>query len=155
MSIAVSALVRPSSRVRLARVLVCAGVMASALYCPGRLWAAACVAAGAAGLPWRGGNPKPRRIDISPVGQIRLTVYQQTGAAVPAPATITVSPAPLALLTGSTLWPGVLFLRLGGVDGAVEQVLVVPGCVAGPAYRPLALACRAVAARASGLADGT
>ncbi|MBA5608355.1 hypothetical protein H3H36_23680 [Duganella sp. FT3S] len=155
MSIAVSAVVRPSSVVRLLRVLVCAGVMLSALSCPGRAWAVACVVAGAAGLPWRGGNPKPRRIDISPVGQIRLTVYQQTGAGAMAPALLAQAPAPLALLAGSTLWPALLCLRLGRAGEPVREVLVAPGCVGRAAFRPLALACRAVAARGSGMADGT
>lgn len=154
MSIAVSALVRPSSPVRLLRVLVCAGVMCSALSCPGRTWAVVCVATGVAGLPWRGGNPKPRRIDISPVGQIRLTVYQQTGTGALTPAPATEAPAPLTLLAGSTLWPDVLFLRLGRAGEPVREVLVLPGCVARPAFRPLALACRALAARGGGKADG-
>jgi hypothetical protein len=163
MSIAVSALVRPSLPLCLLRVTVCAGVIVSALVCPGWGWAVLCVAAGVAGLPWRGGNPKPRRIDISPVGQIRLTVYQQRGQVVatsactpqPAAAAVPVAQAPLVLLAGSTLWPRLLLLRLGTVDGPVRELLVLPGCVAGPAFRPLALACRAVAARASGMADGT
>lgn len=161
MSIAVSALVRPSLPLCLLRVTVCAGVMVSALVCPGWGWAALCVAAGVAGLPWRGGKPKPRRIDISPVGQIRLTVYQHTGegmatsAFAPRPAAVPAREAPLVLLAGSTLWPELLLLRLGSVDGPVRELMVVPGCVAEPAFRPLALACRAVAARASGIADGT
>ncbi len=163
MSIAVSALVRPSLPLCLLRVTVCAGVMVSALVCPGWGWAVLCVAAGVAGLPWRGGKPKPRRIDISPVGQIRLTVYQHTGegratsafASRPAAVPAREAEAPLVLLAGSTLWPDLLLLRLGSVDGPVRELLVVPGCVAGPAFRPLALACRAVAARASGIADGT
>ncbi|MBA5687194.1 hypothetical protein [Rugamonas apoptosis] len=155
MSIAVSALVRPSFAVRLLRALVCAGVMLSALVCPGRAWGVVCVAAGMAGLPWRGGNPKPRRIDISPVGQIRLTVYQQTGYGALTPAPFADPPAPLMLLAGSTLWPGLLLLRLGRTGQPVREVLVLPGCVAGPLFRPLVLACRAVAARGGGKADGT
>lgn len=153
MSIAVSVLVRPSSVLRLLRVLGCAGVMLSALACPGPQWALACVLAGAAALPWRGGNPKPRRIDISPVGQIRLTVYQQTGTGAPMPAPPAPVAPPLTLLAGSTLWPGWLFLRLGRDGGPASEVLVAPGCVAGAAFRPLALACRAVAARGGGMAD--
>lgn len=159
MSIAVSVLVRPALALRLLRVLACAGVMLSAMACPGPASACACVAAGAAALPWRGGNPKPRRIDISPVGQIRLTVYQQTGegaatSAAPArpPPSAQAGP-PLALLAGSTLWPGWLFLRLGQDGGPVQEVLVVPACVAAAGFRPLALACRAVAARGGALAD--
>lgn len=154
MSIAVSVLVRPSSVLRLLRVLVCAGVMLSALVCPGPGWALACVAAGAAALPWRGGNPKPRRIDISPVGQIRLTVYQQTGTGAPTPSPPAPA-APLTVLAGSTLWPGSLFLRLGRGDGAVQDLLVAPGCVDRAAFRPLALALRAVAARGGAMADRT
>ncbi|MES2114188.1 MAG: hypothetical protein V4578_03510 [Pseudomonadota bacterium] len=80
-----------------------------------------------------------------------------TSAFAPPPAAVPAreAEAPLVLLAGSTLWPDLLLLRLGSVDGPVRELLVVPGCVAGPAFRPLALACRAVAARASGIADGT
>ena len=80
-----------------------------------------------------------RRVDIFDVGPLRLTVYQQAGAAHAA--------VPVLLLDGSTLWPRLLLLRLGQVGGPVTALVVLPGTVEAAAFRPLALACRAVAAR--------
>lgn len=150
MSIAVSAVVRPSPRLRLLYGAMCGGVAASAACCPGWLWPAVCVLAAGAGV--RGGWPlvagmaKRRQIDISGPGHIRLTVYQQTGMAD--------DTASLALQAGSTLWPGLLLLRLGsgGMWAAApparpQHLMILPDSVAPPAFRMLALACRALAAR--------
>ncbi|MGK5079324.1 hypothetical protein [Janthinobacterium sp. HLX7-2] len=117
-------------------------------------------------LRWR---RKPQALDISPVGQLRLAVYLEHGAvpgtgagglpaqAGPLSAVLPVSPVPpvpplpalpplLRLLPGSTLWPSLLVLCL--VDGAGRRtaVLVQRGrsCAA---FRQLAVACRAIAAR--------
>ena len=137
MSIAVSVIVRPSSGLRVLHAALCCCVMASAAFCADAGWAAPllCVLAGLVGaLAWR-----PRRIahrlDISGVGQLRLTVYQDNGTA-------------LRLLEGSTLWPGLLLLRLGGDDGDVRPLLVLPDSVTQADWRVLSLACRAIAARA-------
>jgi toxin CptA len=132
MSIAVSVIVRPSSVLRLAHAGLCCCVMASAAVCPGVAAPSLCVLAGVLG--WWRGRPAgiASRLDISGVGQVRLTVYQQTGAA-------------LRLLDGSTLWPGLLLLRLGGGDGPARALVVLPDSVARPERRALALACRAAA----------
>ncbi len=84
---------------------------------------------------------KPQALDISPVGQLRLAVYLEHGGAVPPPA----APA-LRLLPGSTLWPALLVLRLTDDAGRRTAVLAQRGrgCVA---FRQLAVACRAIAAR--------
>lgn len=97
---------------------------------------------------------KPQALDISPVGQLRLAVYLEHGGApemdaseMPEPA-VAVSPAVpgLRLLPGSTLWPSLLVLCLADAAGRRTQVLVQRGgsCAA---FRPLAVACRAIAAR--------
>lgn len=97
---------------------------------------------------------KPQTLDISPVGQLRLAVYLEHGGApemdaseMPEPA-VAVSPAVpgLRLLPGSTLWPSLLVLCLADAAGRRTQVLVQRGgsCAA---FRPLAVACRAIAAR--------
>ncbi|MFS2003447.1 hypothetical protein ACEN9F_07425 [Duganella sp. CT11-25] len=132
MSIAVSVIVRPSSVLRVAHAGLCCCVMASAAVCPGVAAPWLCVLAGVFG--WLFGRPPgiARRLDISGVGQVRLTVYQQTGA-------------PLRLLDGTTLWPGLLLLRLGGADGGGHVLVVLPDSVARPERRALALACRAAA----------
>jgi toxin CptA len=132
MSIAVSVIVRPSSVLRVAHAGLCCCVMASAVVCPGVAAPLLCVLTGVLG--WLFGRQPgiARRLDISGVGQVRLTVYQQTGA-------------PLRLLDGTTLWPGLLLLRLGGDDGGGHVLVVLPDSVARPERRALALACRAAA----------
>lgn len=97
---------------------------------------------------------KPQVLDISPVGQLRLTVYLEHdgmpasaagGAAEAAGAGPSVPPV-LRLLPGSTLWPSLLVLCLADAAGRRTQVWVQRGgsCAA---FRPLAVACRAIAVR--------
>jgi len=54
----------------------------------------------------------------------------------------------LRLLEGSTIWPGLLMLRLGDGDDKVQLVTVLPDSVTPADWRALSLACRAIAARA-------
>lgn len=140
MSIAVSAIVLPSPGVRLLHAGFCGGVLASSLCCEGWLLRAVCAAAAVAGW-WLGRRAATaRQLDISGVGQIRLTVYQQTGAEDD-------GAAPLHLLAGSTLWPGLLLLRLGRAGQPPQCLCILPDSVAAGAFRAVALACRALAAR--------
>ena len=92
-------------------------------------------------LRWR---RKPQALDISPVGQLRLAVYLEHGGA-PSSAGPLVPPV-LRLLPGSTLWPSLLVLCLADVAGRRTQVLAQRGSACA-AFRPLAVACRAIAAR--------
>ena len=92
-------------------------------------------------LRWR---RKPHRLDISPVGQLRLAVYLEHGGA-PSGAGPLVPPV-LHLLPGSTLWPSLLVLCLADAAGRRTQVLAQRGSACA-AFRPLAVACRAIAAR--------
>lgn len=146
MSIAVTVVVRTSAGLRLAHAGLCCCVMASATACPGRVAPLLCAAAGLLGW-WCGRLPrKACTLDISGVGRLRLTVYQQIGTT-------------LRLLDGSTLWPGLLLLRLRGDggnddgddgghgDGRVRTLVVLADSVSGTELRALSLACRAVAAR--------
>lgn len=87
---------------------------------------------------------KPQVLDISPVGQLRLAVYLEHGGA-PSGAGPLVSPV-LRLLPGSTLWPSLLVLCLADAAGRRTQVLAQRGRACA-AFRPLAVACRAIAAR--------
>lgn len=82
---------------------------------------------------------KPQVLDISPVGQLRLGVYLEHGGA-------PLVPPVLRLLPGSTLWPSLLVLCLADAAGRRTQVLVQRGSAC-TAFRPLAVACRAIAAR--------
>lgn len=140
MSIAVSAIVRPSSGLRLLHAGLCGCVSASAWACPGWPLQLLCVLAGIAGWYFGRIHREAFRLDIYGVGQIRLTVYQQTGKEN--------SGAPQRLLDGSTLWPGLLLLRLGDTDGRVTVLPVLPDSVIPADFRALALACRALAAHA-------
>ena len=89
---------------------------------------------------------KPHTLDISPVGQLRLAVYLEHGGAPGVGASSVAVPPGLRLLPGSTLWPSLLVLCLADAVGRRTQVLVQRGgsCAA---FRPLAVACRAIAAR--------
>ncbi|PIG29884.1 hypothetical protein CLU93_4204 [Janthinobacterium sp. 35] len=87
---------------------------------------------------------KPQVLDISPVGQLRLALYLEHGAA-PSGAGPLVPPV-LRLLPGSTLWPSLLVLCLANAAGRRTQVLAQRGSAC-TAFRPLAVACRAIAAR--------
>ena len=150
MSIAVSAVIVPSRLLR--RVLFCyalanlgAGValgaeLAGAFALPW-LGAAACVLAGAAVLACLARLPKVRRIDISGLGQVRLTVQQGIGRR-DAPA-----PAPMLLLPGSTVWPGLLLVGLRGDDGALCALALLPDSVEAGQFRRLSVALRDIASR--------
>jgi toxin CptA len=166
MSIAVSAVVRPSFCLLLllaglASLLVGAGalLLGTGFGRHAAAWPAAAASAGAGLVLFRAGllrwrrNVNGWRIDISGVGQIRLTVYQSMHGAAP----VAADAGTVTLMAGSTLWSGLLLLRLrgaretaqGGPDevmhAVVHELLVWPGNVAGQAFRPLSLACRVIA----------
>lgn len=82
-----------------------------------------------------------RRIDISGLGEIRLTVQQSLGA-VPARADV------LQLLPGSTIWQHSLLLLLGTPGRKRITVLRIwPDSVSREQFRALSVALRAIAGR--------
>ncbi|MDB5937028.1 MAG: hypothetical protein JWQ01_4372 [Massilia sp.] len=152
MSIAVSAVIVPSRVLRLA--MLCYGLaglgagiaLAAGLPpSPGLPWAIAlaCVLAGAVVLCSPAPGRNVRRIDISGVGQLRLTVQQGVGGG----ARAEVVEVGVELLSGSTVWPGVLVLRLRGSDGAVTALVLLPDSVGAGQFRRLTVALRNLAAR--------
>lgn len=150
MSIAVSAVVRPSPALCRLQAVFCACVMASAVCCGGWLAAALCVAGGGTGWMACYRKRSAYRIDISGDGRIRLAVYKIAGKQTAVQDDRLAGDgagATMRMLAGSTLWPGLLLLRLQGDDGPVVSLPIVPDSVARHDYRALALACRAVAAR--------
>ena len=160
MSIAVSALVWPSicARVLLAGfclLAIGAGVLLGSGLGGVFFWplagAAISVAAGLILTFSLFKKRNPLRIDISGVGQIRMTVYQgmrcEASGGIDA---ADVQGVPVSLMAGSTLWPGLLLLRLRAEDGRVTVILVWPDSVGAMLFRPLAVACRAIAARTGG-----
>ena len=150
MSIAVSAVIVPSRSLR--RVLLCyalanlgagaaLGAQLTASIALPWLGAAACMLAGAAVLRALARLPNVRRIDISGLGQLRLTVQQGIGAdAAPAP-------VPMLLLPGSTVWPGLMLLGLRGQDGRCCALALLPDNVEAGQFRRLSVALRDVASR--------
>jgi hypothetical protein len=91
---------------------------------------------------------KTRRIDISGPGQVRLTVQQgkRTSDAVC---------VPVSLEAGSTVWPQLMLLNLRTEGGKALTVLpVLRDSVSPEQFRALAVAIRAVAGRNDPLFDG-
>lgn len=100
------------------------------------------------------------RLDISPVGQLRLAVYLNVTALNLTALNVTaLNPTALAstvpqwpppawrLLPGSTLWPALLVLHLANDKGARRSVLLQRGKHGCTAFRAVAVACRVMAAR--------
>lgn len=143
MSIAVSAVIVPSRLLRCAQALFGAANLGAAatLGRTAPALAAACLLAAAALLlALRAGAPKVRRIDISGLGQLRLTVQQGIGAGA--------ARVELAeLLRGSTVWPGLMLLRLRRADGRVGALALLPDSVESGQFRCLSVAIRNIAAR--------
>lgn len=147
MSIAISAVLRTPVGLRLLQAclgvaaLLAAWPLATGAYALG--WPAALISAagGVLLLAALCSHAKPHTLDISPVGQFRLTEHEAYGG-VPASA----SP-PLRLLPGSTLWPALLVLRLSDDQGRIVTLVVQRALPATKAFRELAVACRAIAAR--------
>lgn len=148
MTIAVNAILHPSRLLRLALLafaLCSCGAAACVLQQQARFHAplAMALAAVGAGLraawaAWR--LPNPRVLDISGLGELRLSVQQSQGAAA--------DDAPLRLLPGSTVWRGLLLLLLGPAGPGPRTVLIIlPDSVAPGQFRSLAVAARAIAGR--------
>jgi hypothetical protein len=159
MSIAVSAVVAPSRRLRLLLAVYgvanLAAALAVGLLLPGRFQAAPVCALFflVAGVLLLGGcrrATKTRRIDISGVGQVRLTVQQgmrTSDAAAGVPAAGEPAGVPVALMAGSTVWPQLMLLRLRADSGAVVALPVLRDSVAPPVFRALAVAVGAIGGR--------
>lgn len=87
------------------------------------------------------------RIDISGLGQLRLAVQQDVG-------TEAAGGVPVRLLPGSTLWPRLMLLRLGGASGtagiACRYVMVLPDSMEPGAFRALAVALGGIGGQLAG-----
>ena len=158
MSIAVSTVIKPS---RLLRVALAAFAAASAgaamallsgqfgrFHAP-TLLAAACLMGSL--VAWRASAAltTTRRIDISGLGEIRLTVQHSIGT-IPAsiPGMALAAPELVRLAAGSTVWPGLLLLTLQGDTNSARTVLIIlPDSVAPDQFRRLAVAINAIARR--------
>lgn len=122
MSIAASVAVRPSPCLCVLRAGLVASVLAVGAWC-GLLLVAAALLAGLRR------EVKCSRIDISGVGDLRLTVYQQQYRA--------------RLLGDCTLWPGALLLHAELEDGRCFWLVLLPDSLPGGQWRQLQAAVRA------------
>ena len=88
------------------------------------------------------------RIDISGTGNIRLRQY---GGAYSAAKTGEAGDGDggevARLVAGSTLWPGMMFLRLQSESGRVRTLQILPDSVSPQEFRTLSVAFRWIAAR--------
>lgn len=146
MSITVSAVVKPSRLLRGALlVLAFASAGAAALLASGAasvhfpwLLAAACLLAALAASRAAARSGTAHQIDISGVGEIRLTVQQSMGDAAPGQL--------VQLLPGSTIWPHVLLLLLHDAgNGCLTILTILPDSVPPEQFRKLAVSVRAIA----------
>jgi toxin CptA len=149
MSIAVSVVIFPSHVLRLIRLgfgtanLGAAAALGFAASWPSSLavaGAACCLLAGVLVLRSGALDSKVSRIDISGLGQLRQTVQQGIGSN-NAPAVL------VQLLPASTIWPGLLLLRLRGEDGAVRSLVLAADSIESGQFRQLSVAIRDIASR--------
>jgi hypothetical protein len=159
MSIAVSAVIAPSRLLRLALCTLAAACLAAALWLAARpngfhggaALALVCLAGAVAAGRRACRCTTTRRIDISGPGEIRLLVQHSMGAA---PVGGARAAPPWQLAPGSTLWPGLLIVRLRRGPGApVTVVTILPDSVPAEHFRKIAVALRAIAGRDNQLSE--
>jgi toxin CptA len=159
MSIAVSAIVRPSRVHRFlligAGLSLFAAALAVGLFAPARFHAAflqaLLLAVAAAVLMHAGsGRAKTHRLDISGTGALVLTVQQglrERNAARPDITGPADGAVDVALLPGSVVWPPLMLLRLHSPGAGVRVLPVWRDSVEAGVWRALAVAVLAVGRR--------
>jgi toxin CptA len=150
MSIAVSAVIRPSRLLRFAlSAYAAASAGAATLLVFGHagrfhlpwLLALACTLAALAAVRAAASGETTRRIDISGLGEIRLTVQHSIGTRRSARELV-------RLLPGSTVWPQLLLLVLREPDsGKVTVLAILPDSVPPGQFRNIAVSVNAIARR--------
>jgi toxin CptA len=149
MSIAVSVVIIPSRVLRLVRLAFgfanLGAAAALGFVAPWPSWlavagAGCCLLAGVLVLRSAGLDSKVSRIDISGLGQLRQTVQQGIGLN-------NATAALVQLLPSSTIWPGLLLLRLRGEDGAVRSLVLAADSIEAGQFRRLSVAIRDIASR--------
>ena len=154
MSLAVSAVITSSRLLRLALAAYgAASALAALALVAGHgapfhhrlMLAAACLGAALVALRCAAETGNARRIDISGLGEIRLSVQQSLGAA---PPHNDENDQLAELLPGSTIWSSLLILRLrSGGSGAVTVVPILPDSVSAGQFRKIAAAVTWIARR--------
>ena len=150
MSIAVSAVIKPSRLLRVALAVYAAAsagaAMALGFDLGGRFHLPVVLALACAAVALVAGRAAvaaqtTRRIDISGLGEIRLTVQHSIG-------TGKSTHERVRLLPGSTVWPQVLLLLLQDADGGGVTVLtILPDSVEREQFRKIVVSVNAIARR--------
>jgi len=150
MSIAVSAVIKPSRLLRVALAAYAAAGAGAAVALTfglgGRFHVPLVLAGACAAVALVAGRAAvaaatTRGIDISGLGEIRLTVQHSIGNQQGAHALV-------RLLPGSTVWPQLLLLLLKDADsGAVSALAILPDSVAPGQFRKIAVSINAIARR--------
>jgi hypothetical protein len=155
MSIAVSALVRPS-----VWLVALAMMMAIVLLTAGALlertadepWhhalALACVIASVAVVLFPLRRRKAFRIDVTGVGQIRIADTSSTAATECLESSLDGGEV-VQLLRSSTYWSSLMVLRLQSDAGRITNLIIFPDSMDSHAFRALSTACRWIAASPS------
>lgn len=86
-------------------------------------------------------NRKTYRIDVSGLGQVRLTEFDRMATPLS-----TCCSEVVRLSADSTLLPSLLLLRLQSNDRRITILPILPGSVAASEFRALSVACRWIAA---------
>ncbi len=159
MSIAVSAVVKPS-RLLLTMVggmctgivfvglMIGAGQIGDLAFLPKISFAVVCVFLAIFGFFRTVQTRKTHHIDISDIGQIRLAEYSPLATS---PSQIVLSQVRctgdvVSLMADSTLWSRMLLLRLKTKDQRIMVLPVLPDSINGCGFRALSVACRWIAA---------
>jgi toxin CptA len=149
MSIAVSAVVGPSRRLRVLLAVYgfanvaaafAVGLLLRDRFMLGALSGLGFLAVGTLLLGAAARATKTRQIDISGLGHIRLQVQQGMGWS-------GADGEPVSLLAGSTVWPQLMVLRLGATGAAVTVLPVLRDSVTATTFRVLAVAVGTIGGR--------
>lgn len=157
MSIAVSAIIRPS-RILGAMMLLMASLASAVgiliglgiigeLASPIRYAAASIPILAFFGFYHGIRSRKPIQLDISGIGQIRISTWSGEPPCRDAKRThVGDDDEDVRLLPDSTLWPRMLLLRLEDANGRLTTLPVLPDSVSREAFRALSVACKWIAA---------
>jgi toxin CptA len=112
--------------------------------------ASVCCVSAVAGFVQMLRNRQIYRLDISGVGQIRLSkaLPRQSMTGDPTQIPAFHDEMLVTLLADSTIWPGLLMLRLKAADGHLYNVTILPDSLPPESFRAVAVACRWIAGHA-------
>lgn len=159
MSIAISAVIRPSRLILFSMLVMGLGTFSFGILVGtgwignfsihGRLVIAfVCIGSALFSIFHHFRTRKTLRIDISGIGQIRLLEYTEVARSFAMWQRVTEkSEEEYQMMEGSTLWPNLLFLRLKSSDGRVEKISILPDSVMPDEFRALSIAFCWIAAR--------